>query len=260
MKGRITAVFRGGLLLAFLIAAFLTGSLFGQILNTLRGWSDVDHGWSMELEGAISLSRGNTEHLDLSAGSSIQLIAGGHRVRFLLSETYKTVDGNRTAEDFKVHLRHNYRLTPVFHTLVFVQDQYNPYQRLERRSLLGGGLRMDILRDSLCMMALGGSVMLEYVELTDDSLDESGTDTRGSFFVSMIWEPLNGSVVDLSGFYQPLFPGFDDPLMTAALNIEASIGLGLSLFTRADISHDSRPPEGVESTDLTLSSGLRFSL
>jgi hypothetical protein len=187
-------------------------------------------------------------------------MAGRHRVRFLVSDTYNTASGEKVAEDFKVHLRHNYGLTPVFHTLVFLQDQYNPFQRLERRSLLGGGLRMDVLRDSLCRMALGASVMLESVELTDDSLDESSTDTRGSFFLSLVWTPVSGSVVDLSGFYQPLLPDLDQPLLLAALNLEAELVGHLALFTGLDLSYDSRPPEGVETTDFSLSSGIRLSL
>lgn len=238
----------------------LAGPASGQILNTLRGWSDIEQGWSLGLEGMISFSEGNTEHLNLSTGGSVQLLSGGHRVRFLISETYTTAGGDRVAEDFKVHLRHNFRLTPVFHTLAFLQTQYNPFQRLERRSLLGGGIRADLVRDSLCSMALGASVMLESVELTDDSLDESGSNTRGSFFLSLVWKPVRGSIIDFSGFYQPLLPGFDGPLLMAALDMQAELVGHLAMFTGAYLSYDSRPPEGVETTDLSVSSGLRFSL
>lgn len=230
----------------------------GQIINTLRGWEDPNQGLTVQLEGGITLSQGNTEHLNLRAGGTIQLLTGKHRLRFMASEVYHKASGEMVAEDFRVHLRHNYALSELFSSLIFIQDQYNPFQRLESRALLGGGVRADLIEDSTTSLAVGGSVMLESIRLTGSS--ERTRNTRGSFFTSLIWKPLSGSVIDLSGFYQPLLPDFDHPLIMAALNMEAALISELSLYTGVQISYDSQPPDSVETTDLTVTSGLKLSI
>jgi hypothetical protein len=246
------------------LTAFLLLSLAGlgnaRIINTLRAWSPLEQGWTLEAQGTISRSTGNSEHMSLSAAGSAQLLLGRNRFRFLISETYREVDGKRSAEDFSVHLRHNWRITGPIHTLLFAQSEYDPFRRLRRRTLLGGGLRADLLRDSTAGAAVGASAMLESEELTDSPEDGKGTRARGSFFLSLVWKPAPGSALDLSGFYQPKLTEPADRLMLGAATLEAELFEGLSLLTALKVSYDSDPPDDVETTDTSLSSGLKLSL
>lgn len=242
------------------LAAVLTVSAEARILNTLTGWAEPDSGLSMDMQASVSHTSGNSDHLSLTAGGSAQLLTGPNRFRFLIGETYRELEGEKAAEDFKVHLRHNYRLTGVLHTLLFAQNQYNPFRRLRRRMLLGGGLRADVLRNSSCSAALGASAMLESEELTDSPGDGVSTSVRGSFFLSLVWRPAADASVDLSGFYQPQLADPGNRLMSASLNLEALLFGELALLSTAELEYDSDPAPGVETTDTSLSSGLKLSL
>lgn len=247
------------ILIVSLSLAFLTDA-HAQILNTLRGWSDIDNGWSVEVEGKFSLSRGNYHHMDLSSHGAVQFLTRKNRFRFMISENFYNIDGSTVSEDFVAHLRHNYRLTTTFATLLFTQDQYKPYQRLQRRTLLGGGLRADILHNDRCGAALGASAMMESLAFTSEINKQDTTNFRGSFFISLLWQPVDVLTIDLSGFYQPKLPDFTEPLLMSALCLETRLSQHLSMINTFDLAYDDSPAQGVDQTDYALKSGLRFSL
>ena len=102
--------------------------------------------------------------------------------------------------------------------------------------------------------------MMESVSFTDGTDEEDKTNTRGSFFISFLWMPVELLTVDLSGFYQPLLMEFNEPLMTTSLSLEAHVTQNLSMITAFDLTYNHSPAEGVEQTDYELKSGLRFNL
>lgn len=250
---------RRAAMVATLTLAAAVAPLQAQIVNTLRGWSAPEPGWSGEVEGRFALSEGNAEYLELSAAASLQLVAGRHRVRALASETLRRAGGEEIAEDFLVHLRHNFRLTSVLSTLFFVQNQYNPFRRLERRTLLGGGGRWDVVRAESWNAALGAAYMYESEVLTDDPEGVVDTDHRFSFFASLVGRLTQAVRADVAAFYQPLVGDFADSRAFTSASVRTDIVGELDLIVAFTLYHDSEPAEGVEPTDLTLSSGLVLS-
>ena len=248
------------LLYVFLGLLTVVGTVNAQILNTLRGWADPKDGLSIEMNVRLSYKKGNSNSLRFTARASGQFITGANRFLFMISDDLQSKDGEKSTEDFKIHLRHNYRLTSLFSSIIFVQNQYNPFKRLKRRSLFGAGVRADIFRISNCQGALGASLMLEEIELTDDPDNGSSIDTRASFFVSLIWQPTEIVRVDLSGFYQPFITDFNNPLILMELSVKTYISNALGITTSLEYSYDGDPPEDVEDTDIELSSGLIFFL
>jgi putative salt-induced outer membrane protein YdiY len=239
-------------------ALLLAGSapVDAQIVNTLRRWSTAEPGWSGRVEASFALAEGNTEYLELSAGASAQFVGGDHRVRGLLNESFRRANGEKVAEAFLAHLRHNYRLTELVSTLVFVQHQSDPFRRLQRRTLLGAGTRLDVVRADDWEGSIGLSYMVESERLTDDPGGEAETEGRGSFFLSAIGDVTDNLRIDLSTFYQPLFSDFSDARAYTAASVRVDVVGELDLVVRFDLTHESRPPEGVEETDLRFSTGL----
>ncbi len=226
-----------------------------QIINTLRGWTDADSGWSGEVEGLVTLASGNTDYFELGLGAAVQLGAGRHRVRLLASETLRWANDEKVAEDFLAHLRHNYEIRPWLSSLFFSQVQYNPFHRLAKRVLFGAGARFDLVRAETWDAALGASYMLELEDLTDDDL---GTETehRASYFVSLVGNISDNLTLDVSGFWQPLLSDFGDARALGAASARVDVVGDLDLIIQIRLLHDSNPPEGVEETDVTLRSGL----
>lgn len=229
-----------------------------QIVNTLRRWSDAEPGWDGDVEARFALASGNTEYLEFAGGASVQYVAGRHRVRGLTSASVRNANDEKVAESFLAHLRHNYRLTPVFSTLVFLQHSSDPFRRIRRRSLVGGGTRIDVVREETWEASIGLSAMYEGEEFTDDPSGEVEREFRGSFFVSAIGDVTETLRIDLSAFYQPLFADWRDDRVFLASSLRADVVGSLDLVVRFDLTHESRPPDGVEPTDVRLGTGFVF--
>lgn len=227
-----------------------------QIINTLRGWEDSLPGWTGQLEGRLALASGNSEYLELSAGAALQWSSTRQRVRVLADETLRRANGEKIAESFLAHARHNYRLTDLVWTLVFAQHQSSPFLRLKRRSLVGAGTRLDLVRAEKWDASLGLSAMIESEVITDEPGGESHVAGRGSFFLSAIGDVTDDLRVDVSAFYQPLLDEWSDSRAYVAAVARVDIVGGLDLLMRFDLLHDSDPPPDVEQTDLRLSTGL----
>lgn len=229
-----------------------------QIVNTLRRWSDVEPGWDGSVEARFALASGNTEYLEFAGGASVQYASERHRVRAFTNASVRDANEERVAESFLAHVRHNYRLTPVFSTLVFVQHSSDPFRRLESRTLVGGGTRIDVVRKEAWEASLGLSAMYEGERFTDDPSGDTEHEFRGSFFVSAIGDVTETLRIDVAAFYQPLFTDWSDDRVFLASSVRADIVGSLDLVVRFDLTHESRPPAGVEPTDVRLGTGFVF--
>lgn len=249
--------------LALVAATVLAGTAFAppahaQIVNTLRSWSDAEPGWSGDVEARFAVASGNTEYLEFAGGTSLQFVSERHRVRGFTKASIRDASGDRIAESLLAHIRHNYRLTPVFSTLVFLQHSSDPFRRIESRTLAGAGTRLDLLRDERWEGSIGISAMYEGEAFTDDPTGEYEDEFRGSFFVSAIGSATETLRLDLSAFYQPLFTDWGDDRLFIASSIRVDVVGELDLLVRFDLQRESRPPLGVEPTDLSFSTGFVF--
>jgi len=241
------------------IAVMLTAvasTASAEILNTLRGFSD-EPGWSGDLEAVASLSGGNSEVSIVSGGGFVQWQAARDRLRLLLAGRRVTDDGDELAESALAHLRHNRHLFGPLHSVLFVQRQTNPFQRLHSRTLFGVGFRDDLIERDGLQAAVGVTHMVEVEEI--EGIDGSDTDQRGSFFLTAEGDLTETVTVDVSSFYQPLWNDFANSRVFVNGSVRVAIGAGFELRTAVDVVHDSEPPEEVEETDWTVASGIGVS-
>ena len=211
----------------------------GQIINTLRGWDEDEPGWSGELAAAIAIAQGNTEYFEFDLSAAAQFQADGHRVRGLADFTRRTASGVEISEATLLHVRHNYRLTEVVHSLVFLQAQRNPFQRIDSRFLLGLGARFDLVRGETFGTSVGASYMRERETLTED---DSGATTRnrGNFFASLLGRPTDQLRVDAHAFYQPVLTDWSDARLSAGSNLDVLLVGELALVSGFRLAHKDR--------------------
>jgi hypothetical protein len=224
-----------------------------QILNTLRGFSP-DPGWSGDVQALVSLSGGNSEVTILSGGGFVQWQDDPHRVRLLLAGRRVTDNGDELAESALGHLRHNRRLTGPLHSIVFVQQQTNPFQRLRSRTLFGAGLRHDVVDAENLRAAVGLTHMTELERI--EGLSGTTTSQRASAFITVDGNVNEQVVVDVSAFFQPLWHELANNRAFATATLRVSVGGGLEVRMAADLTHDTAPPDRVEETDWSVSSGV----
>lgn len=229
----------------------------GQIINTLRGWSEDEVGWSGQVAAAIAIAQGNTEYFELDLSAAVQYAGDRHRVRALADADRRTASGVDIAEATLIHLRHNYRLTPVVHSLLFIQAQSNPFQRIDSRFLLGLGARFDVVRAETWEASLGASYMRESEDLTDD--DSGATRrNRGSFFASVFGRLTKQVLLDAYAFYQPVITDWSNARASVGSNLDVALVGRLALVVGFRFAYNSEPAAGVEKDDMWLRTGLRF--
>ena len=227
-----------------------------QILNTLAGFEDRP-GWQGEASAFVRLSGGNTDLQSYLVGAAGQWEGGRNRFRLIASYDYTQSEGSTDTDERVAHLRHNYRLGSYLATLAFAQATHNKFQDLERRELLGAGLRFDLHRDEAWVLALGASAMLEAERRTDESTSDT---VRLSMFLDFqrdLQEYLHFIVV---GWYQPDTKDFRDLRSSVLADLEVDLAGPLRLVISGAWQHDSRPPGDVKPTDWSLRTGLRASL
>ena len=116
---------------------------------------------------------------------------------------------------------------------------------LERRFLIGGGIRPALVRLGSGGVDLGVGLMLDEERRTNRDVR---SDIRGANLLSIFGD---AGVLELSGsiYFQPVIQDWDDhrvlTLVSLVMALVSHVSLSVSSFWR----RDSRPPSGVEKHD-----------
>lgn len=243
-----------------LACVFMTiaGASNAQIINTLRGFEDHDQGWSGSIAGAVALADGNDNYFELEGAAALQYQGQHNRWRLILSGSRRQANNEKVSDNRIAHLRHNYRLLDHIASIAFVQTQYNPFRRIERRTLVGLGARFDAWRGERLNASVGATVMYEEEQLTDN---DAGFDTgyRYSMFVSVFGDRGDELKLDVLGFYQPVTNDLTDYRALTIGNLRVALIGSLDVLLNYRFEHDSKPAPGVKNDDHTLRSGLELS-
>jgi len=239
-------------------AAFLITSLNAQaaIVNSLRGFSEDEQGWSGALAGSFGASGGNTEETTFEGDGRLQLRSASNVWRFFARGKRTTTRGVETARSTLGHLRHNYLLSDCWATIAFVQHQRNPFQRLDSRYLVGFGGRWLAVKGESTRFYLGATQMFEQERIQDESGHTK--DERLSTYISLVSELRDGLALDFLVFYQPLWKDFADWRVHGEIKLTILLTGSLSFFTGYNLEHDTRPPAGVVETDWNTKTGFVF--
>ncbi len=245
------------LLLVALVWIALASPVHAQIVNTLEGFDPAAAGLDATLDAMLEASGGNTETLDVETDATLQWATEFQRLRIMLGYDLERADGDDTADDTFVHLRHNRAFGQVVKSLLFVQWQRNPLQRLRSRLLLGAGARFDLVGEDHVHLRFGAAHMVEIERIVGED-DIEDTDQRLSSFLDFAWRLPAGSTFTATTFVQPRWDRLDDMRAIAIAGLETPLGAGFSLTTTIDATYDSEPPDDVEEFDWELATGLRF--
>lgn len=249
------------LVLVFVLATGKAAS--GQtILNVERLQPGEVKDWHWGVEGALSVSRGNTKYVDVLAG-----IVLGHRwtgdwLRGFAGLDYRSEKGKKLERDRYLHLRHNHWVAERWQTFHFVQLQESRRNLLQRRILAGSGLRHRLV-GGVTTLYVGTGAMYEMEDLDSERV------TGDHPVESRLWRMANLVVatrrltesVRLVGvsYIQPAFSDLGDLRTLTDLSLLISLTEHVELAVRSEWRHDRRPPEDVDPDDFLLRTGFTFS-
>lgn len=244
------------------ISLFLTLAASGvraQIVNVLPDADDESSGFDMVLAGAVDRRSGATDILLLSGRARASYRSRGRLALAIAEGEFGKKSGDRFAFRRFEHLRYRTPVAGVLSVEAFAQHEMNEFRRLGRRSLGGVGLRGEAAIGEQGTFAIGSAVMRESERLRDGDEDDAGGTSalsRWSNYVSLEWRLSDIATVSHTTFAQPRIDDFGDlrvlSEMGLALTVTKRVGLRLS-FT---LTHDSRPPTGVNTTDTRTKTSL----
>ena len=228
----------------------------GAQVNTERMRADAPDGLAVSLDAAAAFATGNAEYLRLGLGGRAD-VGRGRDQAFVVGRTdLSRADGRSFLDRSFVHARYGRAVAPRLTLEAFAQAERNRQQRLVARTLVGAGPRYQVVgRDSLAV-ALGATPMWER-EALDAELDEpSGGVVRLSTYATAEWTLSPTASLQTTTYLQPRADAPADLRVLHQTALSVGVTRAVRLRVQAQLRYDSRPPSGVERTDLSLENGL----
>lgn len=226
--------------------------------QVIRSYEALDQaageGWYTTLALSMALSGGNVEYTEFDASGALGYRGVRHFVRFYPTFRIRSQQGSRIDDERAFHLRHSYAFTERLRSFAFVQHQSDLALSLDRRVLVGGGMRGRVVPLSGGGVDVGLGVMWESERVTGEAVR---TDVRGA---NLLVANGKAGTVDLNftGFYQPLLSDWSDVRLAGSGTAAVPLGSALALTVAVRWRRDTDPPPGVQREDYGFTVGLRF--
>ncbi|RMH52357.1 MAG: DUF481 domain-containing protein [Zetaproteobacteria bacterium] len=217
----------------------------------------ADAPFSAEVDLALRGASGNSERLGLSADLGMQWRRGPHQTLLWLSYDYGSSRKVRDANRGFAHLRRRYHLSSRVALEGFGQWQRDEFARLNRRILLGGGLRL-----TRAGQHLGIGAFHEEERITPAAGDPQPPDSRlwrGNLYLALRRDE-GGVLLGNTLYFQPALRHSGDWRLLDEATATIPIAHRLALKMSLEIRQDHRPPQGVKPTDLRYTTALHLTL
>lgn len=256
-RGRVAAA---GVGWALALAALALPTSTPAVAQVIRSYEALDRaageGWYTTVGLSLALSGGNVEFTEVDASGAVGFRGERHFVRLYPAWRVRSQEGRRIDDERAVHLRHSYTFTEALRSFAFVQYQSDLALALERRVLVGGGLRTRLVALEGGGVEVGLGAMWESERVSGEG---ERIDVRGANL--LVANGKAGSVeLNFTGFHQPLLDDWSDVRLAASGTAAVPLGSALALTLAARWRKDTDPPQGVAREDYGLTVGLRFSV
>jgi len=167
--------------------------------------------------------------------------------------------GSDLRNSWLLHLRFNYKLTSLFRIETFIQSQYNEFSNINRRNLVGAGLRFKLLSKEKAALYIGNSYIYEHEKI--DIINEKFYHHRNSSYLSFNATVSKSNIELLNTiYYQPLYEDFGNYRILEQFKIEVPINNIFSINTTFNYSYLSKTDFYAKQSISNLSVGLGLNI
>jgi putative salt-induced outer membrane protein YdiY len=245
-----------------LLAVAYAGPALGQtaILNTESLQPQDVSGAFLSLNLAADLQGGNADVADLSGNGAVGYRGDRNWVVLMGGLSYLSASDSVSTDDRYAQLRYSRFFTRRTRSFHFVQVQASRVQLLQRRVLLGSGVRHAFVDGKATRLDVGAGLMWEHERLDASKLPAGAaarsTDWRGDL-LAVASQRISASS-RLSGvmYVEPRVDRPADVRVLSELRLGASVTKALTLTLAFRWRHDSRPPPSVRRNDVELQAGI----
>lgn len=228
--------------------------------QVIRSYEALDQAagdrWYATMGLSLDASGGNVRYTDIDASAAAGYRGERHFARLYPEYRIRSQEGTRQQDVRTLHLRHSYSFRDDLRSFAFVQYQSDLALELDRRFLVGGGMRRRILTLTEGGVELGIGAMWEAERVVGQDDD---TDFRGANL--LVANGKSGSVeLNFTGFYQPRLDNWADVRLALSGTAAVPLGSSLSMTVALRWLLDTDPPPTVQREDYGITVGLRFSV
>lgn len=220
----------------------------------------VDDGFSVRAGVDLSDRSGNVDLTELGIDANIRFRRGPQSTLLIFKGDYGWQAGTQFSNEGLAHLRYTHGLNATLALETFAQSDYNEARLLDARWLAGAGMRASVVDSERVGLHVGTAYMYEVedLDLPPEATHPDHTEvSRWSSYLGVRWRVGDHAALSATGYIQPRFDAFEDVRVISSGSLDTKITGALSLTLGYSVRHDSRPPDGIESTDSKLSTGLR---
>lgn len=248
------------LLLLFLLALLLPAPGHAQVLNieSLRMDADTTRSWAGNFTFGFSAARQDKQTIQLNNRGALIHLGQTHSYLMLTSINLVTIDDELVNNGY-FHLRstlwHRKRWSPE----IFTQLQYSEDWGLKRRTLFGGGIRHNTIRNPGFTAGVTTGLMYEHEIWNPEDFPRITYDRIKSTTSLLTRGQLSPTTnLYIVGYYQAEPQKFLSPRLTANVELRFQVSRIVRFSAQFTTTYDYNPPPGVESWIYTV--GNNFSV
>lgn len=239
-------------LLVFALVPLQSPLAFINIESLRQG---IESGFSGSSGTEISGASGNTDVFELGLNS--RNIYKKNQREYILIGTYEYGEASelKNANKGEGHARYAQGFSESWKWEIFGQVEFNEFQNLELRSLLGGGLRSNLFSDKKNSLYLGVGLFYED-ETLKNTADQANF--RMNFYLSFRSLINQGVEFIFITYYQPNTQIITDERFRVTTGLEVKISKSLSMVSTYNFARDTKPPPGVLLEDSSYRVGFNY--
>jgi putative salt-induced outer membrane protein YdiY len=217
--------------------------------------SSIEEGWKTTLSLNALAQQGNTEVLFFDTKLRFDYRAAKLHIFFCASLQYGDESEERFINEGFMHLRWVRSLDSRFTVEVFVQNEFDDSILLEKRRLLGGGLRTLILEANKIILHMGNGFMIEHEDYTDPA-EEDKRLLRSTNYLTGEWWLDDRIQIYLTTYFQPNVESISDYRVLLSNGLEFKLTDLLYANIKLGYRFDSEPLRGIKKYDIETVNGL----
>ena len=228
-------------------------------IEQFRSGADSTQGFSASIGLDLASRQGNVNVHRIGLQGRTDYAGPVNAAFLLLQGRLGWQDGKQFRDEGLVHVRYLRRMRGRVSPEVFAQIDFDTPRRLSFRTIVGGGLRIELLRGDRVRASWGTDYMLEHerLDVTNDPVQDARVTVHR-------WANYLTTAVDFNEraggtwtlYLQPRFDAVEDVRILSEAGLATEIVGPLSLELVFRFRYDSRPPTGTKSLDTELTSGV----
>lgn len=248
-------------LIIICITAAINNLSFSQI-NTEKFRMDSD---SVGLTGIVDIDitaiTGNTDLQFINLGGRLNYNWGESYTFFVADGGFGWDDGERIFDQALLHVRHVHSISELIQAEAFTQIDFNKSRLLTERELLGGGLRLRVMKSENIKLRVAASYFyeVERYDVPENSVHGKNLfANRISTYFTFEYEIKDDIKLISITYYQPQIGKLDDFRILSDNSLIIKLSSFIDLKTSFNLRYDAKPPETIKGTDTFTKFGFTF--